>query len=534
MKLLITLNAFVFALMLRLSAQPAFVDATLTDGIVSNGYSLSVVDLDKDGYDDIYVGIKNQANKFYHNNGDGTFTNIAPQLGIDDPGNTYTAVWADFDNDGDADLYVGNWDQPNTFYLNLGDAGFIEVGAQLGINNTGRCRSVAVGDANNDGWLDLYVVNISQANAFYMNNKQGGFTDHYIASQALDNLIGMGSVFFDSDNDGDSDLYLLHDAYQANRLYINNGNAVFSNQAVALGAAVQGEGMGVDVTDVNHDGWPDIYITNNTDGNALLLNDGDGSYTEVGDLAGVSDIGMGWGVAWIDYNLDGEKDIYIANNYGFSPILNVLYHNNGDGTFSKVGQGTALDSPYAGAAIAIADFDRNGKEDIAIANPISATSPGVQILMNETEGGNFIGFTFEGAVSNRDGVGAVIDVWSAGHYQRDYHLGNSGYSQQNSARMLMGVGNAPLVDSIMVHWPSGIVDVYHELPINTFVHFTEGETVDQVNTDITGDLGYDITDLLSFLTAFGCTVGCNEGDVNSDGLVNSTDLLFLLTSLSGG
>ena len=504
----------------------SFLNITETDNILSNAYGLSVVDLDNDGYEDMYVMIKNQANKFYHNNGDGTFTNIAVQLGIADAGNTNAAVWADFDNDGDKDLYVGNWGQPNKFYLNLGDAGFIEIGATLGVNNSGNCRSLAVADVNRDGWLDIYVVNISQENAFYLSNGSGGYINHYNASMATDNLIGMGSIFFDCDNDGDPDLYLLHDAYQANKLFINNGNGVFTNQAVQRNAAYQGEGMGVDVTDFNHDGWLDIYITNNYDGNALLVNDGDGTFTSIGVAAGVNNIGMGWGVSWFDYNLDGEQDLYMANNYVFSPLINVLYHNNGDSTFTQVGQGSALDSPYAGAGIAISDFNLDGREDIAIANPISATSPGVEVLLNQSDAGNWLAFTFEGVLSNRDAFGTRVTVWSEGFVQTDEWTGPSGYSQQNSSRMTFGLGERQVADSVQIRWPNGLEETYANLSANERYHFIEGNSAIG-NGDVNQDLAGNVQDLLLFLANFGCTGDCTA-DINNDGIVNSQDLLLVL------
>ncbi|MCH2197249.1 MAG: CRTAC1 family protein [Flavobacteriales bacterium] len=514
--------------------EAVFSDVSEGANITGEGinYGLSVVDINEDGLDDFYVSIKNSPNKLYQNNADGTYTDVAPELGLDDAGNTYASIWADFDNDGDKDLYCGNYNGPNSFYRNMGSGLFVEGAEALGIADEGQCRCVITGDVNNDGWLDIYVVNINQANAFYLGHS-GGFTDHYLASGAFDNLVGMGAVFFDSDNDGDVDLYLTHDAYQPNRLYINNGAGVFSNQGFQLGAAHSGEGMGVDVTDFDHDGWLDIYITNNYDGNALLRNDGDGSFTNVEEELAVNDPGMGWGVAWFDYNLDGEKDLYMANNYNFSTFPNRLFRNVGDGTFAISGDDGVIDSPWSSAAIAITDADNDGDEDILVANSLFGDSPGVQLFSNNSETGNYIGLRFEGTVSNRDAFGSRVTLWSEGHMQVDEHLGASGYSQQNSDRMVFGLGERQTADSLVIRWPNGLVEEFFDLEINTEHYFVEGQTLEDADADLNNDLTGTVTDLLDFLSNYGCSGPDCDGDLDDDDDVDTYDLLLALTNLFG-
>lgn len=516
-----------------IAQQPIFEDVSQVAGVqgILTNYALSVVDVDQDGLEDLYVGIKNQANRLYRNNGDGTFTNVAAAYGLADAGNTYTAIWADFDNDGDKDLYVGNYNQPNSYYINMGNGSFVEAAAQFGINNSGRCRCVITADVNRDGWLDIYVVNINEHNAFYLSDGSGGFIDWYYDSFAVDNLVGMGAVFFDSDNDGDVDLYLTHDAYQPNRLYINDGTGVFSNESFPLGAAHSGEGMGVDVTDYDHDGWLDIYITNNSDGNALLKNDGDGSFTNLEDSLDVADQGMGWGVAWFDYDLDGHKDLYMANNYAFSTFPNVLYRNLNGSAFEQVGLGSVLDSPYNGAAITVFDYDNDGDEDIAVANSLSVSYPGVQLFKNNTESGNHITFDLEGTVSNRDAIGTRLILYTDTLMQVDEHTGPSGYSQQNSERMKFGLGSREIIDSLYVRWPNGLEEVYYELEVNTTHYLVEGETLQPANTDVNMDFQFTVIDLLDFLSNFGCVGEECSGDLDGDADVDAYDLLLMLSGL---
>ena len=531
MRIFCTILLTLFALSSQ-AQLPLYADVSAAAGVQGEGinYCLAAIDFDQDGWEDLYVGSKNSPNSLYRNNGDGTFTNVAASVGLDYAGNTYAAMWLDFDNDGDPDLYVGNWNEPNLLYLNT-PSGFIEVGEQLGVADAGRCRSLCSADVNGDGWLDIYVVNINQHNAFYLSDDAGGYIDHYYTSFAVDNLTGMGSIFFDSDNDGDVDLYLLHDAYQPNRLYINDGTGVFSNQSFPLGAAHSGEGMGVDIADINHDGWMDVYITNNFDGNALLLNDGDGSFTNVEEELDVADPGMGWGVAFIDYNLDGEKDLYMVNNYAFSTFINTMYQNLGDMTFEQVGQGTVLDSTYPGAGMAVFDFDKDGKEDIAVANGLNVNSPGVQLFHNQGETGNYIAVRTEGTVSNREGIGSRLTLYSEGGVFTDEHVGMSGYSQQNSPYLYFGLGERSSVDSLTIQWSSGIIDTFYDLEINQRIVLVEGSTLEPGDADLNDDLVGDVTDLLDFLASFGCEGDCGDADQTGNGTVDTVDLLLLLTQI---
>jgi hypothetical protein len=519
-----------------LAQDPVFVDGSELAGIAgttTSNYSVAIVDIDQDGWEDVYIGSKNEPNKMFRNSGDGSFTDIANELGLDCIGNTTTSLWADFDNDGDPDGFVANYGGANNYFINLGNGVFVDIAEELGIAGDGNTRCAVTADVNSDGFLDIYVVNLNMPNEFYLSDGQGGFVDHYLASGALDALVGMGAVFFDSDNDGDQDLYLLHDAYQANKFYINDGQGHFTNQASILGADHEGEGMGVDVIDFNHDGWFDIYITNNIDGNNLLVNNGDGSYTDLTEIAGVGDMGMGWGVSWTDFNLDGHSDLYMANNHVFSPYVNVLYQNNGDSTFTQVGQGSVLDSPYVGAGIATADLDQNGTEDILVANSLNINSPGVQLFWNQTIGNSWISIDLRGVNSNRDAIGSVVTVYSDSLVQKDVVLGGSGYSQMNSKRLHFGLGELTSVDSVEVRWPNGIVEVFTELVINQVNILQESTlTSDVLNGDLNGDGVVNMFDLLLFLQYFGCNGTDCGGDFVEDDMINVSDLLYFLQVFS--
>ena len=150
----------------------------------------------------------------------------------------------------------------------------------------------------------------------------------------------MGSIFFDYDNDGDQDLYLTHDANQTNKLYRNQGNGTFLNLAFMAGLNYQGNCMGVDVADINHDGHLDLYITDLYP-SAMFMNNGDGTFDDISVSSGTNDSGMTWGCVFFDYDHDGHWDLYIVNDYLFAPLPNIMYHGNGDGTFTPVVRATS-------------------------------------------------------------------------------------------------------------------------------------------------------------------------------------------------
>jgi len=452
-----------------------FVDHSVQAGLAGNylNHTASVADYDLDGDLDVYVGSRLAPNTLYRNEGNAGF--VAVSAGVEDEGFTMASLFFDYDNDGDPDLFSCNVGDANRFWRNDGGA-FTEISGDLGIGSEGQCRSAHAADVNLDGWLDLYVVNMNQPNEFWMSDGQGGYADAYVSSGALDNLVGMGALFLDIENDGDLDLYLTHDANQANKLYINDGSGVFTEQASEWGLDLEAQGMGVDAADLDHDGYLDLYISNNLP-NDLFMNpgpqSGDGSvqsFTNITETAGVGDWGMGWGTAFIDHDHDGERDLYVANEYFFSPYPNLLYHNNGDLTFTDIAEGLPIESPYSGYAVVIADFDGNGTEDMLVVNTLVSTNPGCQLFLNEDLDHHWIGFELEGVVSPRDAAGARVVVHAAPDFVRtDQSFIGYSYSSCGPLTFNFGLAEHASVDSVEFFWPSGLrtvmvdpeVDAYH-------------------------------------------------------------------------
>ena len=458
--------------------QAKFVDATESAGLKSIGsnYGASFGDFDNDGDDDLYVSTRDfQRNLFYENLGNGKFEEASTKYGLEYVGSTNGSLWFDFDNDGFLDLFVGNRDKGNLLYKNISGSTFIDISIESGVGAIPGPVSINAADVDNDGFIDLYLANANAENALYRNNGDGTFTDITQMSGATDQLISMGTVFLDYDNDLDPDLYLTHDALQANILYENDGKGNFENVAASAGVNFQGFGMGVDLADFNQDGFKDIYVTNLHE-NFLFINNRDKAFVEVGKSAGVDDYGMGWGVICFDFDNDGLQDIYAVNNFFYSPYSNILYRNEGGITFTTMSDNSALESPYAGFGAACSDIDNDGDIDIFVAN--SDNQGGNQLFVNESKVGNWIKIKVQGTLSNRMGVGALVQLHLNGKIFAEEITAGSGYISQNSLVAHFGLGDANEVDKLTILWPSGITDTYHDLEKNQFYEAIENNGIE--------------------------------------------------------
>lgn len=465
-----------------------FTDVSTSAGLQlkSGSEGIAVGDFNNDGYDDFYVTMTTSKNQLYQNNGDGTFTEVGESLGValGEDIDSRASVWGDVNNDGWLDLYVGNKSTPDQFFLNNGDGTFQEISFDAGIYQLGNPKSINMADVNNDGFLDIYVSDFVGDNVLYLNNGDlpNGqasltFINYTYAAGVTDNSKSMGAVFFDYDKDGDADLYLVHDGNEPNILYQNDGSGVFTDVSATSGANTESFGMGVDIADVNNDGWLDIYITNLFK-NILLLNNADGTFSNISENANVNDFGMGWGTSFLDFDNDGLEDIYVANDYAFSPYRNVLYKNKGNLMFQKSDETEPICNENSSYGTAILDYNLDGNMDILVAN--RAVNEGVQLFQNADRQKHWINFKLIGTTSNFNAIGSKIQITdNLGLIHYHEIVAGQSWSSQGSSLAHFGLGDATSINELKIIWTSGLEQSVSINELDKIYTITEGGKVEE-------------------------------------------------------
>lgn len=465
--------------------QSIFEEISRTSGIEAMGRNRAVVfvDVDNDGWVDIFTTRSSDSNLFFRNKGAGRFEEKAAARGLDFNGLSGSAAWGDLDNDGLAELYLACVDQPNLLFVNRGDGVFDDVTETAGVGSDKKAEAVGFVDYDLDGLLDIFVFNRGTLNVFYHNLGQLRFEDVLETAGVVGDLNAMGLAFADYDNDGDQDLYLVYDGKKRNNLYRNNGDGTFTDVAAFAGVDRGVEGMAAAFGDFDNDGWLDLYVTN-LDANFLFRNKGDGTFADVTSEAGVGDRGMAWGVTWFDYDNDGLLDIYVSNASSFNspPDPNVLYHNDGDGTFSVTNENDPSNSLRSGLGAACADIDNDGYLDLFITNETG----GNQLFRNLGGDGHWLMLDLVGIGSNRDAIGARLTLRNGSKIQTRETSGGMGWFSQNTRSVHFGLGTNRVADELIIQWPSGQFDHYVDIPGDHRLTLEEGKgTV----TSISGQSG---------------------------------------------
>ena len=490
------------------------------------GSGATFLDYDNDGDLDLYIvngaplpGFETAApptNILYQNDGNGRFSDVTAVAGVGDTGYGMGCVAADYDNDGDTDLYVTNFGE-NLLYQNNRDGTFTDATAHAGVGNGEKwSSSCAFVDYDHDGDLDLYVVNYLDydiagdrdwldprgrriysnpqvyagiSDTLYRNDGDGTFTD--VTRQAgVYNKAGkgLGVTCGDYDNDGRIDIYVANDT-TPNFLYRNSGDGRFVDIGPFAGAAynehgVAEGGMGVDFGDYNNDGSLDIFVTNfSNETNTLYHNTTDGAlidFTNIAGLGEVSFLKLAFGTKFFDANNDGLLDLFVANGHLYPTESDALEYAQADQLFINTGEGTFIDVSKqsgehfsirrVGRGAAFGDYDNDGDTDIFVVN---LNQEGV-LLRNE--GGNrqnWLTIKTVGVKSNRDGIGARVEVVTRSRAQIKEVQAGSSYLSGHDLRLIFGLGTETRAETVKITWPSGAEQTLMDVEANQLLIITE-------------------------------------------------------------
>lgn len=489
--------------------------------IETMGGGVAFIDYDGDGKLDVYLTNnptiasfregKIPSNRLYRNSGDGTFVDVTEKSGAGYRGWSFGVSVADYDNDGDADIYLTNFG-PNVLYRNNGDGTFTDVTARAGVGDSRWSSSSGWVDYDSDGDLDLFVANYvdfdlsklpefgkgrfcsyrslevlcgprgmkGAGDSLYRNNGDGTFTDVSAKAGVADSAgaFGLGVAWLDVDDDGDQDLYVTNDT-QANYLYINQGDGTFRDAGLLSGAALDSNGkaragMGIAVGDYDRDGKLDIGVTNFSDeGYALFRNLGRGEFVDAAQSAGLLPGTLpylGWGMFFADFDQDGWTDLFASNGHVYPQVDNaqvgtryrqryLVFRNLGKGRFVEVA-GEAVPRAYRGAAIG--DFDNDGDQDILMMD----LDGGPVLLENRTEGkGNYL--RVKAPVGSRITLESGSDRWI------DEIRASGSYESASEQIAHFGVGRMVTINKVTVRFPGGKMRTVTDIKANETLNVNE-------------------------------------------------------------
>jgi hypothetical protein len=449
-----------------------FTDVTEKAHVPGGGYGqgVAVGDYDGDGFPDIYVAQYGKS-ILYHNNGDGTFTDVTEKAGVAAPGWSSSAVWFDYDNDGKLDLFVCQ---------------FVEFSKTIN-------KSCGSGEEGKHGYCIPRLYNPMPSWLFH-NNGDGTFTD-VSKSSGIANSMGKawGVVATDLNNDGQMDLFVSNDTVP-NFVFMNRGKGRFEETGTFAGVAYSGDGrarsgMGLDSADFNQDGWMDLFVANiDMERFAIYQNNHDETYD---DQAAPTGIGMatrlmsGWGLKFFDYDNDGILDLFLANGNPDDLIESIhslvkyqeplmLFHGTGKSFVNVSGQsGPVFAKPLSARGMAIGDFDNDGATDVLIAN-----NDGAPLLLHNNVGSqnHWLGIKLVGKKSNPDAIGARITYQAQDLKQQRMKVGGGSFLSSHDPRIVLGLGNRSKIDWLEIKWPlpSAKVERFTGLPIDCYITIVEG------------------------------------------------------------
>jgi hypothetical protein len=507
---------------------------------------VALIDYDRDGYPDIYftnaqtvemkLAGKRARSALYHNNHDGTFTDVTDKAGVGYPCWAQGAVVGDFNNDGWPDLLVTCFGGV-VLYKNNGDGTFTDVTRQAGLDHdSGWATGAAFGDYDGDGWVDLFVphyvkLDLSDLPVFgssrtckyheidvqcgprglpgspdnlYHNNGDGTFTDVSMKAGVDDaqGLYGLGSVWSDFSNDGSLSLFVTNDS-GPNYLYRNNGNGTFTDVSYQAGTAVSEDGqeqanMGIALGDYDHSGRLSIFITHFSEDYAgLFRNDGNWSFTDVSNAVGIGRSSrpyVGWGDVFFDMNNTGWLDLFLANGHVYPQVdtadmiskyrePKLLFMNQHNGSFQDASKlaGSAIQIPQVSRGVAVGDLMNNGTLELVIEN-----LQGLPTILRprSTLENHWVSFELQAKDGNKLALNARVRVTSADGVQTGEVLSGGSYLSQSELRLHFGLGNQQAATKVEVIWPDHSISTFTDVAADRFYYIKEGDHAPALDTRI--------------------------------------------------
>src|SRR5438552_593738 len=431
--------------------------------LYDHGSGLAVGDYDDDGREDIYFLNQLGPNALYRNRGDGTFVDVTAQAGVALGDRiSVAATFADYDNDGWADLFVTTTRGGHVLWPNGGDGTVEDVTAAAGLSHIGHSQTPVFFDYDNDGYLDLFLTNTAQWTTDVFDSAAGYF-------------------------EGKADLeHLQTSPTESNILYHNNGDGAFTDQTDHAGLRGRGWAGDVAVFDYDEDGFLDLFVPSMFGRGQLYRNSGQGKFTETAVAAGLETL-WPWGVATGDFDNDGHEDVFITSGMGYPFYYwpNQLMMNNGDGTFHEQAAALGVEPPTDGIYLeesvggqraarssrsaVVADFDGDGRLEIVTNN----FNDRPYFFANRFPRRNYIEFRLTGTRSNRDAIGAVVRLRAGNTVMVRQVSPAGGYLAQSSRVVHFGLGERSKVDRIEIRWPRGTVQTLDNPAINTLHQIRE-------------------------------------------------------------
>lgn len=446
----------------------------------SGSRSCNFIDINNDDFQDILItnGKTGGENNMLYLNNNGESFSLHESVITNDGTPSDGASCADYNNDGNTDVFIVNWyNINNLLYTNTGNGEFQKIDTGSIATNGGYSETASWGDADNDGYVDLYISNSagSKKNVLFRNTGDGYFEEVSNIIPTTDSYYSRSVNWIDYDNDGDQDLFVSNENNQNNNLYRNDGNFQFTKLTDVSITSDNYSSLSSSWGDFDNDGDFDLFISNYQQNNQLFENKGNNLFEEVPGPWD-SEEGCSFSSSFGDYDNDGDLDLFITNGYCANDMQNYLYRNDGEAGFIKITDelpSTDLGNSYG---CAWGDYDNNGFLDLVVANWQEETQANY-LYKNEGNENNWIKINLNGQLSNRSAIGAKVrckaQINGESVWQTREITSQSGYCSQNSLVVHFGLKDALVIDSLQILWSSGHIQNMINLETNHLIHISE-------------------------------------------------------------